>query len=491
MPILLIGLNHKTAPVEVREKLELSGCRLRVALEALTSIGRSMPRDGQSVATTIREAVILSTCNRLEVYAVATGSDIVQGWAAIEHCLADLHGIPHETLDAHLYRKADQDSVVHLMQVSSGLDSLVLGEPQIQGQVHRAYAEAHAAAATGPILSHLCTQAVHAGKRARTETDISRHTTSISHAAANLARMKLGDLQQISALILGAGEMAQLAAHAMHMQGTGSIHVINRTLSTAEALAQEVAGQAAPWHALAEMLSQVDVVVTATGAPHTVIHRTDVLTALEQRAPHSARVHGRPLVFIDVAVPRDVDEGVADLPGVICHDVDDLQTAVDANLSQREAEVPKVEAIIHEEVTDFEDWLCGREVVPTIVDLRRKARAIADAEVAQASRRVSEADVAVLERLAHRLVNKLLHEPTIQLKAQAAEGEGHAYAHVVRELFALDESTGHASHRTNIDSAASVQAVNATTVPASTAQIATPESDTVYTMPLPQKAVSA
>ena len=401
--------------------------------------------------------------------------------AAIEQCLADLYGIPHETLDAHLYRKADQDAVIHLMCVASGLDSLVLGEPQIQGQVHRAYAEAHAAAATGPILSHLCTQAIHAGKRARTETAISRHTTSISHAAANLARMKLGNLAQTSALIVGAGEMAQLAAHAMQMQGAGAIHVINRTFASAQKLADDVDGRAAPWHELPAMLAQVDLVITATGAPHTVIHRTDVLTALAQRE----EADGRPLMFIDVAVPRDVDATVATLPSVICYDVDDLQTAVDANLAQREAEVPKVEAIIYEEVIDFEDWLRGREVAPTIIDLRRKARAIAAAEVAEASRRVSEADVQVLERLAHRLVNKLLHEPTIQLKAQAAEGEGHAYAHTVRELFALDEAAPDAQE-TAARRKQPAQPADAPPAVSQPSDDPVEEETSVFAMPLPQ-----
>ncbi|MBV7338834.1 glutamyl-tRNA reductase [Chloroflexi bacterium TSY] len=423
MSILQVGLNHKTAPIELRERLALDGCGLRMALEEFITpeqIFRSA-----AAGTLLKEVVILSTCNRLEIYAVNNGesSDVENelGWQTIIQKLALQQDLPVETLLPHLYYKADREAVRHLMRVASGLDSMILGEPQILGQVHRSYGEAHTVGVTGPMLSKLFAQAVHAGKRARTESEISRQTTSISHAAARLAKAQNPNLQQANVLVVGAGEMAQLAAQAMNQHGTQQITIINRTYTTAQILADQVAGCAIPWRELPQALINADLVLTATGAPHLVISPGDVASILTQR-------QGRPLTFIDVAVPRDIDEGV-----------DDLQATLDANLAQREAEIPKVEAIIEAEIDDFEQWLRGRQVIPTIVDLRRKAQAIADAEVADAKRRLNSKDAQIVERLAHRLVNKLLHEPIVRLKAGIDPGAHDTVAHVVRDLFGLDE----------------------------------------------------
>jgi glutamyl-tRNA reductase len=324
------------------------------------------------------------------------------------------------------------------MRVAAGLDSLVLGEAQILGQVNRAYRDAVLHNTAGAVLSHLFMRAIHAGKRARNETGISRYTTSISHAAANLARTRLGALDRLHALVVGAGEMARLAAEAIQMQGVGRITVINRTYSSAERLAADVGGEAVPWEQLDELLAQVDLVMSATGAPHVVIRRADAERAMVRR-------NGRMLAFFDVALPRDVEEEVCALSGVTCYDVDDLQDAVDENIAQRTAQTPHVEAIIAEEAVEFQEWLREREVVPVIVDMRQNAHSTARAEVAEAMRRVrnlapesADAVEEVVERLAHRLVNKLLHEPTVRLKEHASTGDGYAYAHAVRELFALE-----------------------------------------------------
>jgi len=454
MSILLVGLNHNTAPIELRERLALDDCALRMAFDEFRSTYLETAREASAEPNTdgaaskplpkaLSEFCILSTCNRFEAYAVSPDSSQLSEDQALDiviQFLSRLQNIPLAKLRPHLYIKVGQNVVTHLMRVAAGLDSLILGEPQILGQVHRAYRDARLGEVSGPVLSHLFMQAVHTGKRARSETDISRYTTSISHAAANLAGATLGDLSAQHVLVVGAGEMAQLAAAAIKNKGAQRITVINRTYSAAEQLAGSVGGDAVAWDQFHSMLQQVDLVLSATGAPHLIVHQADVAAALPARK-------GRPLVFFDVALPRDVEHAVAELDGVICYDVDDLQAAVDENLTQRQSEAPRVEAIIAQEAAYFHDWLLERQVVPVLVDMRQRARIIADAEVADAERRlhnltsddpeIADAVDAVVERMAHRLVNKLLHEPTIRLKEHAAAGDGYAYADAVRDLFAL------------------------------------------------------
>ncbi|MCZ7544195.1 MAG: glutamyl-tRNA reductase [Anaerolineae bacterium] len=437
MSIVLVGLNHHTAPVALREQLTLTGCALRMALEELHIENASEAGAQQARAPgsppVLREGVILSTCNRLEVYAVT--DDAAHGWAEIARFLSRLQGISPAQLRLHLYRLADREAVTHLMRVAAGLDSMILGEPQILGQVGQAFHDAHAAGATGPILSHLFAEAVHAGKRARSETAISRHTTSVSHAAVLLAEAKLGDLSAARVVLVGSGEMAEQAARALQAHCAHDITCINRTYARAEALARRVGARARNWSSLAEALAQADVLLTATGAPHIVIDAGDVAAALPQR-------EGRPLLIIDIAVPRDVDEAAGALPGVARYDIDDLQSAVDANLARRGTAVPQVEAIIDEEAVRFMEWLHSRQIVPVIADLRRQAEALARAEVEQALRRLEGLDAhgqEVVARMAHRIVRKLLHTPTVRLKALAESGNGYVYAHAMWELFDLGE----------------------------------------------------
>jgi glutamyl-tRNA reductase len=276
--------------------------------------------------------------------------------------------------------------------------------------------------------------AVHAGKRAHSDTAIGRHTTSISHAAVLLAQDKVHNWHDAHALVIGAGEMGVLAAEALHLHGVRSIACINRTEARAQALAQRVQGQALACSSLPEALVWADVVITATGAPHPVIHVQDVTRMLPQR-------HGRPLVFVDIAIPRDVEESVGDLSEVYRYDIDDLRAVLDANHAQRAAAIPAVEAIIAEELARFVAWLHQRQIVPIIADLRGKALALADDEVKQALRQLEglpERDQQVIARLAHRIVYKLLHTPTMCLKAYTMHGNNGDYARVVRELFALD-----------------------------------------------------
>jgi glutamyl-tRNA reductase len=440
MPVILVGLNHRTAPVALREQLSLSGCALDLALEDLSALrchgehsGGRIPFGG------IYESVVLSTCNRLEVYAV-TG-DAAAGRKAIQEFLTGLQDMPVSELHDHLYVEEERAAVEHLMRVAAGLDSMILGEPQILGQVAQALAQAQAGAIAGPVLLQLFARAVHAGKRARGETGISRHTTSVSHAAARLAAESFGDLCEAHVLIVGAGETAELAASAMVDEGARRITCINRTYERAERLARRFEGRAVRWGYLADALSEADVVVTATGAPHIVIHRDDVAQVLPRRA-------GKPLVIVDVAVPRDVEPEVGELPGVIRYDIDHLQDTVDANRAQREAVVPQVEVIVQQEADEFFGWLCGRQVVPVLIELRHRAQMVAQAEVEHTLRRLDHPDPRteqLMALLAHRIVGKLLHEPTVRLKAEAANGNGVAYADALRELFALEEVSQAAS----------------------------------------------
>jgi glutamyl-tRNA reductase len=455
MHLILVGLNHRTAPVALREQLALADCSLRMALDDLGRRCRSeladqtrrgnnglhsIPRS--SVPVKVTETVILSTCNRLEIYGVITGAPTPvgptgvgeAGWRAIEGFLADLQGIPLAELHPHLYFREGHEVIVHLMRVAAGLDSMILGEPQILGQVAGAHAEALAAG----------------GKRARTETEIGRHTTSISHAAARLVRDKLGDLDRVQVLVVGAGEMAKVAAQALISHGARQLSFINRTYARAEQLVRQLEdqmagqltnqlagqfeGRALNWYHLRAALAMADVVVTATGAPHIVIHEDDVRPILPERA-------GRPLVLVDIALPRDVEESVGDLDGVQRYDIDHLQSTVDANLAQRRSAIPDVEAIIAAEANSLEEWLKGRQVLPVLVELRRKAREIAEMELARHAHHwneISPEGQEKVSRMVHRIVNKLLHEPTVRLKASAAEGNGLEYAHAISELFDLD-----------------------------------------------------
>ena len=431
MSIVLIGLNHRTAPVELREKLALAGCSLRMALEDLRSIAQQHEAHGVHAVT---EAVILSTCNRLEVYANVHSASA--GLRALERFLGGLQNVAHAELSPYLYRSSDGEAVEHLMRVACGLDSMILGEPQILGQVTQSYEDAHGGGTTGPVLSHLFAHAIHIGKRARTETAIGRHSNSVAHVGAQRVVDELPSGRG-RVLIVGAGEMAMIAAEMLQRSGVGELAFINRTYNRAEAAAVEMKGKALAWHQLEEGLVWADAVVSATGAPHTVIYRQDLCDVLAARA-------GRRLVVVDISVPRDVEDTVRDLADVVYHDIDDLQSVLDAHLELRRAAIPQVEAIIAEGGAQFAEWLSGRQVTPVIKNLREWAQSVAADELEHTLSRLPGADAhtrQVVGRLAHRLVNRLLHEPTTRLRMQAADGNGYGYAHAVRELFALTDIT--------------------------------------------------
>ncbi len=426
--ILLAGLNHRTATIDIRERFSMNSCGLDAVHDELRRLAKKTPA--------LQEIVVISTCNRLEVYAVA--AERQSGWAAMTEYLADLYSASADDLRSVLYYAHDDEAVRHLMRVTSGLDSMILGEPQILGQVADAMDAAKAAGANGPLLSHLFSHALHCGKRARTETAIGSHTISISHAAALLARRTLGPLTQHHALVIGAGEMAELAAVALQQHGIGSITCINRTQERAAHVAARVQGHALAWPNLGQALKSCDIVVSATSAPH------PILLAEQIAATQVERGH-RPLLLLDIAMPRDIEMAVESIAGVQRFDIDHLRDTVDGNLARRQTAVPDVERIIEGEAACYLSWLHERQVVPALVELRRRAEDVAEAELERTLRRLehrSDQDGQIeqeVTQLAHRIIAKLLHAPTVRLKAQAAGGNGLPYAHVLADLFALDE----------------------------------------------------
>ncbi|MCL5735191.1 MAG: glutamyl-tRNA reductase, partial [Actinobacteria bacterium] len=393
---MLVGLSQRTAPVTLRERLskmlESSGCA-----DETTSAIPSLIGSG------FREFAHLSTCNRLEIYAVSNGTHS-HTRELIASRLAELGGISPEELEPHIYHWEDADAVRHLLRVASGLDSQMLGETQILGQVSEAFASARTNGTSGPLLTYLFSRAAHAGKRARSETEISKGGTSISQAAVSLLEKELGDLSSRNVLVVGAGDTVELAVQALHKRGAPKVCCVNRTLSSAQALASRFGCLARPWGELAGALMAADAVITATGSPHPVIYLDDVAPILEQR-------RGTPLVFVDIAVPRDVDLEVGSLPGVVLHDIDQLEAALDRNLGRRFAAVPDVEDIVAQETQVVMDWLHGREATHLVSELRKHAKSVADAEVGIALRKLGSIDENAQEiilRMANRIVSKCI-----------------------------------------------------------------------------------
>ena len=423
MRVFYIGLNHRTAPVEIRECLALAPTELDALLAELTRCG-----DAESP---ILETIVLSTCNRFEAYAVAHDCDLAA--ARVLTAIERARNLSQAELSHYLVREHDATAAAHLCAVASGLDSMVLGEAQILGQVAEAHDAAISDGCAGPVLSSLFRKAIECGKRARSETAIGKHATSVSHVAVELSKQIFGALADQPILVVGAGEMAELAARNLLDNGATSICVINRSQGRAERLAQQLGGTATAWEDLALALERANIVLCSTGAPQAIIGAEMVRKVMVRR-------RNRPLFLIDVAVPRNVAPEVGQLPNVYLYDIDDLQVVVERNLVQRQREIPPVQAIIEETTAEFMDWLNSLEVVPTIRDLRSMASAICDAETARTLRRLKNLDAReeqLVRALGKSIVNKLLHNPTIQLKKLAASGDGYQHASVLRGLFGL------------------------------------------------------
>ncbi len=418
--LLLLGLNHRTAPVEVREKFALEK-KDRHPLELLKN---EVPQ--------ANEAYFLSTCNRVEFLLVTTAPE--ETLSRLKGLLSRETGLPREAFEPHLYLLRDLEAVRHIFRVASGLDSLVLGEPQILGQVKEAYREAVEHRTTGPILNRLLHRTFSVAKRVRTETGIGSYAVSVSYAAVELAKKIFGSLKGKVALLVGAGEMAELAAQHLLAAGVERMLVANRTLSRAIELAERFRGEAYGLEELSECLLRTDIVISSTGAPGYVITREMVKPLLRKRRL-------RPLFFIDIAVPRDVEPAVNELENVYVFDIDDLKQVVEENLDRRRREALRAERIIEEEVLKFERWLRELAVYPTIKALRARAEAIRQRELARTLPRLrdlSPEEREALELMTEAIVQKLLHAPIAYLK-MGYHRLGREAITTVRRVFDLDE----------------------------------------------------
>ena len=415
--LFAVGLSHRTAPVELRESVDFSRGGAADALSALAGRGIG------------KELVVLSTCNRAEVYAVA-GPD---GPDAVARFFAEYHEQPLARLSEHLYVRRGDEAARHLFRVAAGLDSLVVGEPQILGQVKSAYATASDGGYTSAITNRLFHTAFGVGKRVRSETGLSEGAVSVSYAAMALARKIFGDLTGLNVLILGAGGMAKLTGIHLRSQQVRQITIASRTLAAAERLARQLDGRAVPWAELSDALATADIVVTATGAAAPVLTRSSVQEVMRPRRQ-------RPLFIIDIALPRDVEPSVGNLNEVFLYNIDDLQGIVKENLTRRSGELERAEAIVEEEVARFSAWLHSREVIPTVVALRDRFETIRQAELRRLEPKLSglppEARARV-DEITQLVVQKLLLTPTEQLKSVREETLLSAYADALNRLFRL------------------------------------------------------
>jgi glutamyl-tRNA reductase len=422
MALFVAGLNHRTAPVELRETLAVEEDKLRELL-----------RDVQD-AGVVDEVLVISTCNRVEVYGVADVPG--EARAAAFRRLCRHRGLDPASVEPFLYTHLDGDAVHHVFRVSASLDSMMIGEPQILGQVKDAFALAQSCQTVGPTLHTLFTHAFAVAKKVRTETEIGRHAVSVAFAAVELARKIFAGLSGKAVLIVGAGKMSELAARHLMDQGAFPIYVANRTMSRAQEMARALSGTAVPFDELPTVLGSVDIVITSTGAPEPVISRDTVA-----RVVHGRR--HRPLFFIDIAVPRDVESGVDGLDDVYCYDIDDLKQVVDSNLRERAREAQRAENLIEREVAKFSARLSDVEVIPTIVSLRERLEGIRAGEVKKALARLPEASPetrAALEALSTSIVNKILHAPITKLRESSRAGAGRSWTELVGELFGLRPS---------------------------------------------------
>jgi glutamyl-tRNA reductase len=421
--LLTLGVSHKTAPLDLRERLSLTEGRAVGALHELTA------------SAGIHEAAAISTCNRTELYLVV--SDAVEAESTALGVLTRQAEIRPTELLGHLYSLRSGEAVHHLFQVTAGLDSMIVGEAEIQGQVKRAYELALVEGGTGPILNRLFRGALAAGGRVREETSIGEKGVSIPSVAVELARRTLGDLSERRVLVVGAGETAELVARALVAKGVATVFVANRHYDRAIGLAQNFGGEAVRFEELPEQLEAADIVVSATNSPHHIVERDELEQVMASRG-------GRPLLLVDIAVPRDIEPACREIAGVSLHDIDDVQQTVERNASGREAEAQRAEPILAAEQDRFERWLASLEVVPTIAALRERGDEVVRRVLAENEGRwesLGEEDRERLGAMAKAIVSRLLHEPTVRMKRSAGSDEAYAYVSALRELFGLDAET--------------------------------------------------
>ncbi|MBF0284782.1 MAG: glutamyl-tRNA reductase [Magnetococcales bacterium] len=423
MKLAVVGLNHKSAPVALRERLSFPAAVIPEALSRLTGL------------VPVREAAILSTCNRVELYLASPEPEDAVSTAI--QWMASSREVNYHQLAPHLYQRLDLEAVRHGFRVASSLDSLVVGEPQILGQMKEAFQLASAARSTGLILTRYFHRAFEVAKRVRTETAIAENPVSVAYAAVELARKIFGKLEGQVCLLVGAGEMCELAARHMVGAGIQSILATNRTFSRAQDLAGQFDGHAFPLETLGENLDRADIVISSTGSTSYMIDAAMVRAALKRRRQ-------RPMFFIDIAVPRDIDPQVAQVDSAFLYDIDDLTQIVEHNRRERDQAATQAEGIVSREAPLFLNWVKSLEAGPTIASLRRWAEEVRDQETARILAGwpgLEESERRRVEELARLLVNKLMHPPVSRLKELASEPEGGRYVDATRRLFLLDEPT--------------------------------------------------
>jgi glutamyl-tRNA reductase len=426
--LLVLGVSHHTAPIELREQLAIAPADLPAALARLTAL------------PALGEGVLLSTCNRTEAY--VTCRNLEEGHESLVALLGGADAALQDALRPHVYLRTDADAARHLFRVAAGLDSLVVGEPQILGQVKQAYTTAAERDCTGALLNRLFHTAFTAGKRVRRETGLSEGAVSVSYAALGLARKICGDLSRLTVLVVGAGDMAELTARHLAAQKPSALLVSSRTTLHATTLATDVGGKVVPWSELDRALAAADIVVTATGATDPILSRQRIADVMRGRS-------GRPLFLIDIAVPRDVEAAAGSLEQVFLYNIDDLQSIVSDNLARRGTEMLRAEAIVNEEVDAFTTWSRSRSAMPTVVALRQRFENIRQAELVRLQPRLAALPPdarARVDEITRLIVEKLLITPTEQLKSLADRDVLAAYADALSHLFALGPDEGAGEH---------------------------------------------
>jgi len=424
MNIVVIGLNHKTAPVEVREKLSFPEA---VLPDALCCLGR---------LEAVNENIILSTCNRVETY--ATVKDVDHGIDWIKRFFLEYHSLSGDKYMESLYAYHGREAVRHIFRVAASLDSMVVGEPQILGQMKDAFEHALDHKTTGLVLNRLMKKTISVAKRIRTETKIAESAVSISFAAVELARKIFGSLDGKSVMLAGAGEMAELAAKHLVNNGVKSVIVANRTYERAVDLAKEFDGRAVKYEDLVSEMVHADILIASTGATQYIVSQKDMARVIKERK-------NRPVFLIDIAVPRNLDPEINKIDNVYLYDIDDLQSVVESNIKERQKEAELAEDIISEEIDTFMSWFRSIDVVPTIVALREKAESIRLAELDKTMSRIgdlSEKQKKQIEALTQGIVNKMLHNPLIVLKKCAGDPECSGHVESVRALFDIQDTPG-------------------------------------------------
>jgi len=422
--LVALGVSHKTAPVALRERLAFTDSQAREFAQRATATPE------------VREAVVISTCNRTEVYLVV--GDPVRAEADVLGLLARRASIRLTELAEVIYSPRNCDAARQLYRVTAGLDSMIVGEAEVQGQVRRAHAAAMEAGCTGPLLNRLFAAALSTGKRVRSETAIGASRVSVPSVAVDLAQGIVCGLKDRHVVIVGAGETSELTARALASQGAGTIFVANRHADRALSLAERFGGSVVGLEGLPEQLARADIVVSSTSSPHAIVGPEELEVVMRER-------DARPLLLIDIAVPRDIDPACAELEGVSLYDIDDLQAVVDRNLNNRAEEIPRAEAIVEEEIRRFARWLGQLDALPMVSALREHGSAIVDAvlqENAGGWESASPRDLARVEAIARAVMGRLLHEPTIRLRS-LSEARGHGSLELARELFGLRDDATH------------------------------------------------